>query len=542
MTFVPVSSPDVRREPTADSSAVVLGSLTAVSEASPRASGRLTGAFDVSLTVRRGSIHALLGEQFSGATQILAVLSGHLVPEGGTLLIDGREAAFTSPAEAEAAGIRILRGSPSLVPDMTVADNLFLGYERSLGFLAGRRRVLSAAAELLVPLGLDDSVVVQRARDLGPGARRVVEFAHAMVTGCRLMLVDEPFARLDAEERAVVSTGLRGLRAAGLTVVVATWSDADAVATADDVTVLSRGRVTMTAEESAGADVTRRDLVAAMASRIPRSSDAALLPAPAPASDGLVVSGYTVGDPFDPSRTIVRDVSLTADRGEIVGIAGLAGSGASELLYSLYGRSLGADVSGSVEVGGVPFTASSPAASIAAGLSLATDRHRTFDLGLLGGVPSRVSLPTLARLARAGVVDRDRDYRPVAPLAGLGAIGQVVLPALLSRQGSGDGGARFGIRETVEFWLGRSDADRPTVVLLDDPLANLVGEDRAFVLEGIRRLAADGTAVVMGSSRIEELLTLTSRVYTLADGRVSGMLPSDEATPADLLLGLTTRL
>ncbi|WP_378143828.1 ATP-binding cassette domain-containing protein [Cnuibacter sp. UC19_7] len=534
----------MRREPTADSSAVVLGSLTAVSEASPRASGRLTGAFDVSLTVRRGSIHALLGEQFSGATQILAVLSGHLVPEGGTLLIDGREAAFTSPAEAEAAGIRILRGSPSLVPDMTVADNLFLGYERSLGFLAGRRRVLSAAAELLAPLGLDDSVVVQRARDLGPGARRVVEFAHAMVTGCRLMLVDEPFARLDAEERAVVSTGLRGLRAAGLTVVVATWSDADAVATADDVTVLSRGRVTMTAEESAGADVTRHDLAEAMASRIPRSADAPAppaRPAEAPASDGLVVTGYTVGDPFDPSRTILRDVSLAAARGEIVGIAGLAGSGASELLYSLYGRSLGADVSGTVEVGGAPFTASSPAASIAAGLALATDRHRTFDLGLLGGVPSRVSLPTLAKLARAGVVDRDRDYRPVAPLAGIGAIGQVVLPALLGQASGEDRSSRFGIRETIEFWLDRSDADRPTVVLLDDPLANLVPGDRAFVIDGIRRLAADGTAVVMGSTRIEELLKLTARVYTLADGRVSGVLRSAEATPADVLRCITER-
>lgn len=534
------SHPDVRREPIADP-AVVLASLTAVADTSGRGSGRLSGAFDVSLAVRRGTIHALLGEQYSGASEILAVLGGELSPESGILAIDGVETRFASPAEAEQAGVRILRGAPSLVPDMTVADNLYLGHERSLGFLAGRRRVLSAAADLLAPLGLDDSVVVHRARDLGPGERRVVEFAHAMVAGCRLLLVDEPFARLDPAQRAVVSRGLRGLRTAGTTVLVSTWSEADAVATADDVTVFSRGHVTMTAAES-GEGVTRRDRVEAMAARIPYASDASSPPsAQASASEGLVVSHYTVADPFDPARTLLRDVSLTAARGEIVGVAGLPGSGASELLYSLYGRSLGADVSGSVEVAGSPFTAGSPAASIAAGLSLATDRHRTFDLGLLGGVPSRVSLSTLARLARAGVVDRDRDYRPVAPLSGIGAIGQVVLPALLSRQGSGDEGSRFGIRETLEFWLGRPEAERPVVALLDDPLANLVSEDRAFVLEGIRRLAAQGTAVVMVSSRIEELLALTSRVYTAADGRVSAVLRSGEATPADVLLAMIKR-
>ncbi|RFA07988.1 hypothetical protein B7R54_01210 [Subtercola boreus] len=524
-------------------------SLTLSSVSARSAAG--TGIRSVSFEVSGGSVHGILGENLSGASEVLAVIGGFLPVAGGQLTIGGIERHFVGAAAAEAAGVRVLRADPAVVPHTSVAENIFLGHEKSAGGFVRFGRMNANASELLTRFGLGGAVdPASRAGDLGRAERWIVEFCRCIVAERTVVLLDEPFSGLDARGLALVATGIRRLSAEGVTVVVASHRLDLLRRVASSITVLSRGAAVETLALTADSPSTEQ-LVRHMTANIvvtPRPQHEDLEPGPVV----FELSSWTAYHPVDTARTVVQDVSLTARRGEIVGLAGLEGSGISELALSLFGRTFSSRVNGTMLVGGRPLEAATPQESVAGGVGLSTTANTKYDLNLIGGIPSRISSGMLARFARLGLVDRDRDYRTTAaPAFGLGGISALVTRrGAAGTGGAGGAGGRAGDGATggtgwpagaqrhldaLGAWLDLPLGQRPVVVVLDHPTAALSPDRVAALRDLIVELAAGGTAVLLASDDLDELLVLTNRVYTLADGRVTAELLTRVATPSGLL-------
>ncbi|PPF80281.1 hypothetical protein C5B96_11110 [Subtercola sp. Z020] len=507
-----------------------------------------TGIRSLSFGVSAGAVHGVLGENLSGASEVLAVIGGYLPLDGGTLSVGDQPRTFAGHAAAEALGVRVVRSEPAIVPHTSVAENIYLGHEGATGGFIRFGRLNANAAKLLTRFGLGSVIdPAGRAGDLDRGQRMIVELLRCLVAGRTVVLLDEPFTGLDAPGLDLVAGGIRRLSVEGMTVVVASHRLDMLRKVASTVTVLSRGAAVETVGLTASSPQTEY-LVQHMTANIrvtqrPQHED--LEPGPVV----FELNQWTAYHPVDTGRAVVRDVSLTARRREIVGLAGLEGSGISELALSVFGRTFSSRVTGSLSVGGRPLDAATPQESVAGGLGLSTAANLKYDLNLIGGIPSRISSGMLARLARIGLVDRDRDYRTAAPTFGLGGIS-----ALVTRRGGGAAGrgapgasaAASGAEpplsagaqrhlDALRAWLDLPLEKRPVVVVLDHPTAALDASQVAVVRDLIVELAAGGTAVLLASDDLDELLVLTSRVYTLAAGRVTGELQTRDTSPAGLL-------
>ncbi|MDF2444383.1 MAG: putative multiple sugar transport system ATP-binding protein [Subtercola sp.] len=512
-------------------------SLTLSSVSARSAAG--TGIRSVSFGVPAGSVHGILGENLSGASEVLAVIGGYLPIDDGELTIGGVPRRFANSAAAEAAGVRVIRGEPAIVPQTSVAENVHLGHEKTAGGFIRFGRMNANTAELLTRFGLGRSIdPAGSARGLSPAERHIVEFLRALVAGCTVVLLDEPFTGLDARGLDLVASGIRQLSAEGVTVVVSTHRLDLLRRIASNVTVLSRGAAVETVSLAGGGPSTAR-LVQHMTENIritPRPQHEELAPGPVV----FETRHFTAYDPVTASTAVVRDVSLIARRGEIVGLAGLEGSGVSELALSLFGRGFSSRVEGELLVNGAPLLATTAQESVAGGIGLSTSAEVRYDLNLIGGIPSRISSSMLARLAKLGLVDRDRTYKTSAPTFGLGG-----LSALMGRPAMGDGahgaadsgwpaGGRRHL-DALRAWLDLPLAGRPVVVILDHPTAALDPAQVTVVRDLILELAAGGTAVLLASDDLDELLVMTSRVYALVAGQVTAEIVTRDATPAALL-------
>ena len=562
-----------------------------------------TGIRAVSFEVRRGSVHGVLGENLSGSSELLAALSGYLPVTEGVLELDGVSTVFAAHAEAEAAGVAVVRGRPSVVPHLSVAENVFLGRERAVRGFVKFDRLHSETTAILAQLGAGATIKAARpAGDLTMGERWVVELARAVVAERRVLLLDEPFTGLDATGLSLVSTAIDRLATDGMTVVVATHRIDQLRRIAEKVTVLSRGSAVETIElrraprrragepggdqqgtgkdsgaavelhggagigdgeaigglpngdaggtggtgaSGASGEASTERLIGYMTANL-QVTRRVLHESIEPGPVVLEVKRWSAFDPLETTRAVVRQVSLSVRRGEIVGLAGLEGSGISELALSLFGRSWGSSATGEIEVNGRMLAARNPQESIAGGLSLSTDANVKYDLHLLGGIPSRISASMLARLARLGLVDRGRDYETAAPAFGLGGISELVSGRGGKGSGAGVAGAFGGTRgavsageqrhrEALELWLGQPEGVRPTVVILDHPTRGASAEGVQQLRDLIVELAASGTGVLLASADLDELLVMTTRVYTLFEGRMTAEIDTRTATPQSLL-------
>lgn len=456
------------------------------------------------------------------------MLGGYLPIASGELLVNGETVQFRTPEDAAGQGIAVIRGEPATVPQMSVADNVFLGIERARGWLVRRDRVLSDAVALLERLGLRVNPTLEL-RELSTGQRRVVQLARELARGTRVLLLDELFVGLSADDLGIIETALKRMANEGVTVILATQRVPVVRRLASTVTVLCRGQsVASRPVDAAWSEMQLiSDLTAGIAP-IARPARESL----SPAGEALRAVDWSVWHPVDPNRLVIDSASFVVHRGEIVALAGLVGSRRSELALSLFGRSYGSRTQGELRLAGEPVTAKNPQEAIAAGLGLATDTSVRYDLNLLGGIPTRVSPAALARLARLGVIDPDRDYHTEAPLPGLASLAA----AALTTTDKASPSART--IETLTIWL----TVRPTAVILDVPTQGVSAEDAAQIRELIVRLAALGTGVLLVSNDLEEILTLSDRVYPVFEGRVSAAVSSVEASPEDLLrdmLGLS---
>ena len=475
----------------------------------------------LSLDVRVGEVHAICGHNGAGKSTLVKALVGLVRPDAGVLRFDGEELSLRNPQDAQARGIALVNQELSLVPELSVEDNIFLG-----GIdvpLVYRRRRLSQRARLtLDALGLAHVPLTLAVESLAIGERQLVEIARLLVRDARLLILDEPTATLSKPEIERVFKATRELVAQGRSVIFVSHRLDEVFDLCDRVTVLRDGRVAGT--HTIGM-IDRRSLIDLMLGEMEGAAAARHHVSERAHSgvDGVRIEGLEV-----PGR--VEGFSLRLERGIITGLAGQVGSGTSTVLRALGG--LVPDASGTVEVNGEPVRLSTPRRATRAGiLYVPNDRQRE---GLFLGqtVESNLTASRLRRLSRLGVMLRRRSQRVARELAARVGVD-------LDRLGSPVDRLSGGNQQKV--LLGRSLQREGTVLLaLDEPTRGVDVGGRADIHELVRDAAREGAAVIFSSTELDEVLDLADVVVTMFAGQIVSVVPRAEASASSVLADMTT--
>jgi simple sugar transport system ATP-binding protein/ribose transport system ATP-binding protein len=474
--------------------------------------GGVQALHDVSLAVARGTVHALVGENGAGKSTLGRIVAGALQPDAGRILLDGEEVAFRSPREALEHGVAAIAQEPSVVPQLTVAQNVLLGAEPRSGIVLRRRRLDEEYAALAASAGFDLPGGMSAGR-LRTAEQQKVEIVRALSRDAQLIVMDEPTAALSAHETRQLHEIVRSLVRAGKAILLISHFLREVLELADAVTVLRDGRIVRTSPASAE---TESSLVEAMLGRPLTSTFPASEP-PAPDADVLL----SVRDLRTPG---VEGATFDLHAGEILGIAGLVGAGRTELARALFGAAR--VESGSVELATGAALGRSPRKSLAAGLAMIPESRK--DAGLIFG-RSAIENATLSRLralSRFGIVRRATERRTArAALERCDVRGAPYSAPVRTLSG--------GNQQKVLF--ARTYLCGPRVLIADEPTRGVdVGAKRA-IYDLLAGSAAEGLGVILISSELEEILGLAHRALVMRRGRIVAELSGDAMTEAAIL-------
>lgn len=482
---------------------------------------------DVTLAVARGEVHAICGENGAGKSTLMKVLSG-VYPHGtydGAIVYEGEEVAFKNLRDSEAKGIVIIHQELALSPYLSVAENIFLNNERrGLGGLIDWNHTNFEAAKLLERVGLRDNPTT-KINQIGVGKQQLVEIAKALSKEVKLLILDEPTAALNDEDSDHLLDLILQLKEQGITSIIISHKLNEIKKIADTVTVIRDGK---TIETIAKNDVTEDRIIKDMVGRDleHRYPDHE----PHIGEELLRVENWTAHHPQDPTRVMVDDVSITVRAGEIVGIAGLMGAGRTEFAMSLFGHSYGSRISGKVFMRGTEIKTRTVAEAIDNGLAYATEDRKTYGLNLIEDIKRNVSMASLKKLAKGGLVDDNQEFKVANEFR---RDMNIKAPSVLAKTGKLSGGNQQKV--VLSKWI-YSD---PDVLILDEPTRGIDVGAKYEIYTIINRLAAEGKGVIVISSELPELLGISDRVYALSEGRITGELPIEQATPESVLKLMT---
>ncbi|MGB8511121.1 MAG: ATP-binding cassette domain-containing protein [Pyrinomonadaceae bacterium] len=471
----------------------------------------------VTFDLHEGEFHALVGENGAGKSTLMKVLGGvYPHPQyGGEILLGGEVRRFTSVRDAERAGIAVIFQELSLVKDLSIGENIFLGREPRRFGIIRREELYSRAQKLLdeVKLPLDPRTPVGQ---LGIGQQQLVEIAKALSQEARILVLDEPTAALTDAEVETLFGILRTLRARGVGMIYISHKLGEVFRMSDRITVLRDGR-TVGTEPTEVLDEAR--VIARMVGR--EVGDIF------PASDhqcGEVVfevRGMSIEDPNVRGKMLVRDVGFAVRRGEVLGVAGLMGAGRSDLLMGVFGAHAGR-VTGEVLVAGVPVRINRPSDAIAQGIGFVTEDRKRFGLVLDQTILNNMTLAGLAQLSGRFITDEDAETA-----AGNRAMKDLRVKAnsVFTVAGTLSGGNQQKV--VLAKWL----LTNPRVLFLDEPTRGIDVGAKQEIYAQINALARKGLAIVLVSSELPEVLGLSDRIIVLHEGRVSGEFKRAEATP-----------
>jgi ribose transport system ATP-binding protein len=463
----------------------------------------------VDFDLRRGEVHVLLGENGAGKSTLIKMLSGAYQPDSGRVLVDGEEVRVHGAQDSERLGIATIYQEFNLVPDLTVAENIFLGRQPRRYGLIDRKRMEAEAAELLERVGVSVSPRA-RVRELGIARLQMVEIAKALSLNARVLIMDEPTAVLTSEEVEKLFSIVRRLREDGVGIVFITHHLEEIAALGDRVTVIRDGK----SVGQVPASTTEDELVRLM---VGRSIEQQYPRVRAAGDDGsgtalLTVEGLTRDGVF-------HDVSFEVRAGEVVGIAGLVGAGRTEVVRAVFG----ADPydKGTVKVAGSALRRHDVNASMAAGIGLIPEDRKGQGLLLDASVEENLGLVTMRAATHGGLVDLKGQRAAAARIAEqlgvrMAGLGQHV------RTLSGGNQQKVVIGK----WL---LADTK-VLILDEPTRGIDVGAKVEIYQLVNELTAAGAAVLMISSDLPEVLGMSDRVLVMAQGRIAGELSADEAT------------
>lgn len=480
---------------------------------------------NVSLTVRAGEIHALVGENGAGKSTLMKVLSG-VYPHGsfdGAIRFDGAETRFSGIQDSERLGIIIIHQELALVPLLSIAENIFLGNEVSRYGIIDWPLAMARTRELLDMVGLHEPPEAL-ITDLGVGKQQLVEIAKALSKRVRLLILDEPTASLNESDSDALLSLLVSFKQQGITSILISHKLNEIAKVADTITILRDGSVVETLDRhrivTASGEVDEDRIIKGMvgrdlAHRFPPREQIT------PGEPLLELRDWTVHHPSHAQRVVVDRVNITVRRGEVVGMAGLLGAGRTEFAMSLFGRAYGQGISGEVQIRGRAADLSTVPKAIDAGLAYATEDRKDYGLILQEDVRSNITLANLPGVSRWGAIDVGRERQVAETFRGRLNIrcSGVAQPTLNLSGGNQQ-------KVVLSKWL---YAD-PDILILDEPTRGIDVGAKYEIYAIINQLARDGKAVLMISSEMPELLGMCDRIYVMNKGRIVGEFTATEAS------------
>ena len=479
----------------------------------------------VSFTLEPGEFHSLVGENGAGKSTLMKVLSG-VYPEGaftGEIVVNGQEAKFGGVRDSEAAGIAIIYQELSLVKELDVGENIFLGKEPSRFGVIDRAELYHRTSKLLHRLRLDIDPRAL-AGSLGIGQQQLVEIAKALSHNARILVLDEPTSALTEYEVEVLFSILEGLVKDGVGVVYISHKLDEVFRMSDRITVLRDGR---TVAAHAAVETSKDAVIAEMVGR--KVGDIFPQAQHVRGSVVLAVTDVTAYSPDVPDRKVVDGISFEVSEGEVLGIAGLMGAGRSELVMSIFGAWLGR-TTGKIEVSGRQAAISSPADAIRAGMGFVTEDRKRFGLIMDQTLVDNMTLAGLRSISGRIITDQSRENRAV--LGQMNAL-RIKATSPLTVAGTLAGGNQQKV--VLGKWL----LTKPKILFLDEPTRGIDVGAKQEIYAQINELASEGLAIVLVSSELPEVLGLSDRVIVLHEGKVSGEFTREDSTPERIMAAAT---
>jgi rhamnose transport system ATP-binding protein len=466
---------------------------------------------DVHFDVRAGEVHALLGENGAGKSTLIKIMAGVHKPDSGTIMVDGKTVTFTTPREASRAGIATVYQEPLLFPDLNVAENIFIGHpDRSA--LTNWRQMSREAHRILATLGvmLD---VRSPARDLTLAAQQSVEIAKAISLSVRVLIMDEPTASLSAHEVAQLFKIVKDLRNRGVAIVFVSHRIEEVFEIADRITVFRDGRLISTCSR---AETTPKRAIADMVGR-----EVGLFRPRTPATHGEVILSVR-----GLSREgVFNDVHFDVRRGEVLGLAGLIGSGRTDVALALFG--IQPATAGSIVLNGETRTIRSPREAMANGIAYLSEDRRQLGLSLPMSIAANISLPSLKRyLTRLGLIRTGMERATAEAFRRRLAIRTPSVDLAVAKLSGGN-----QQKVMLSKWLNT----HPSLLILDEPTRGIDVGAKTEVHAMISELAAEGIGIVLISSELPEVLAMSDRVLVMREGMQMAILDRGEASEETIM-------
>lgn len=477
---------------------------------------------NVSFQVAKGEIHCLVGENGAGKSTLMKILSG-VYSHGnytGDILFNGQVQKFSGISDSEKAGIAIIYQELALVPEMTVYENIFLGNEIRNGFLVDWNETVKKAGEMLKKVKLDINPAL-KVRDLGVGKQQLVEIAKALSKNVKLLILDEPTSSLNETDSENLLKLLRDLKEQGVTCIMISHKLKEVIKIADTVTVLRDGQTicTLRADEISENVLIKhmvgREINNIYPKRIKTASQEVV----------LEVKNWSANNP-SLGRAILKDINFNLKKGEIIGLAGLIGSGRTELALSIFGNPDEYHLSGELYVKGVKKHFAHPRDAINAGVAYVTEDRKGDGLILIQDVKQNITLANLRQIADRGVVNNNAEVKVANEYKSSLNIKTPSVEQLVSNLSGGN-----QQKVALGKWLFVS----PEILILDEPTRGIDVGAKFEIYTIMTDLVKQGMSIIMISSELSEILGMSDRVYIVASGKIAGEMVTSEATQEKIM-------
>ncbi len=475
---------------------------------------------NVNLQVEEGEIHALVGENGAGKSTLMNVLSG-VYPHGtytGDIIYNGEICSFHDIKDSEAKGIVIIHQELALIPYMTIGENIFLGNERGKKFAINWDQTYGMAEKYTKQVGLSESPRTL-IKDIGVGKQQLVEIAKALAKKARLLILDEPTSSLnESDSRALLDLMLK-LKKEGMTCIIISHKLNEVSYVADKITVIRDGSTIETLRKGVD-DLSEDRIIKGMvgreiADRFPKRNGVKI------GEINMEIKNWTVYHPLYSERKVVDNVSMNVRKGEVVGISGLMGAGRTELAMSVFGKSYGTNISGSLLLNGKEVNLKSARDAIEHKLAYVTEDRKGDGLILSNAIKTNTTLANLKGVSSRGVINPDKEYAVAVEYK---EKLRTKCPSVEQNVGNLSGGNQQKV--LLAKWM---FAD-PDVLILDEPTRGIDVGAKYEIYCIINDLVSAGKSVIMISSELPEVLGMSDRIYVMNEGRIAGELNAAEAS------------
>jgi D-xylose transport system ATP-binding protein len=486
---------------------------------------------NVSFNVKKGEIHALVGENGAGKSTLIKVLSG-VYPYGtyeGQIVFNGEEKRFKNIKDVEHTGIACIHQELNLVPDLSVGENIFLNNKPGKFGIINFNEMYKKTEELLIKIGLDvkSSHGVkpnEKIRNLGIGQKQLVEIAKALSTDVKLLILDEPTSALTEAEVVILLNILDGLRKKGVTCIYISHRLDEVMRIADSVTILRDGKTIDTKNIK---DIDKATMIKLMVGRELKN----MFPR-VPHTRGELafeVRNYSVNHPDIAGKKLIENVSIKAYKGEILGMSGLMGAGRSELFTSIFGA-FREDSQGEVLIDNKPVKHESPIDALKNGLILLTEDRKKLGLNLIMTVKENTTLSSLKKIAKLGVVNASVEEQSTNEYV---EFLKIKTPSIESKVNNLSGGNQ------QKVVIAKALMVKPKIMILDEPTRGIDVGAKLEIYKIMNQLVEQGVVVIMISSEMEEVIGMSDRILVMSNGKITGEFDIDQATQEKIMQAST---